>query len=167
MWNARDNARSIIRTGNRLNAQSTNTTRLDSVIRIIIDSGLGYTLVSLTLFFSFVARSNALYITSGTVSLLSLVMYPNTMPTLHVLKEIQAVGIAFNLITIRIADLRNEEQEATPIVYNGRAQVSSTGRPIKLTPISALSYEPSSAFASSRRTEEKSTPKVEDHHSFV
>jgi len=82
VWNARDNAPSITGTGN--SAQSTSITRLDSVMRITIDSGLGYTLVSLTLFFSYVARSNALYITSGAVSLLSLVMYPNTMTTLHV-----------------------------------------------------------------------------------
>jgi hypothetical protein len=50
-------------------------TRLDSVIRIVIDSGLGYTLVSLTMFFSRVARSNALYIASGAVSLPWLIMY--------------------------------------------------------------------------------------------
>jgi hypothetical protein len=73
---------------------------------------------------------------------------------LKILKEIQAVGIAFNLINIRVAGLRNEEQEAIPIVYNGKAEVSSTGRPIKFATISALSYEPSSAFASSRGMEE-------------
>ena len=67
IWNARD--------GTQNSAQSTNITRLDSVIRIVIDSALGYTLVSLTLFFSRVARSNALYITSGAVSLLWLIMY--------------------------------------------------------------------------------------------
>ena len=71
------------------------------------------------------------------------------------------MGIAFNLINIRVADLRNKEQEATPIVYNGRAEVSGTGRPVKFTSISALSYEPSSAFTSSRGTEEKSAPMVE------
>ena len=67
LWNARDGARD--------SAQSTNMTRLDSVIRIVIDSGLGYTLVSLTLFFSQVVRSNALYITSGAVSVLLLIMW--------------------------------------------------------------------------------------------
>jgi len=51
--------------------------RVDSVICIVIDSGLGYTLVSLTLFFSQLARSNALFITSGAVSLLWPIMYPN------------------------------------------------------------------------------------------
>jgi hypothetical protein len=58
-------------------AQPTNrtVTRLDSIIRIVIDSGLGYTLVTLTIFFSRVAHSNAIYVTSGAVSLLRLIMY--------------------------------------------------------------------------------------------
>jgi hypothetical protein len=74
IWNARDVARNFMETGN--GTQSTNMTpRLNSVIRIIIDSALGYTLVSFTLFVSQVARSNALYITSGAVSLLWLIMY--------------------------------------------------------------------------------------------
>jgi len=163
LWNARDsNAPSSM--GTRNSAQLTKTTRLDSIIRIVIDSGLGYTLVSLTLFFSLLARSNALYITSGAVSFLSLVIYSSIMLTPHILKEIQAVGIAFNLINIRVANLRNAEQEATPIVYNGKAEVSSSGRPINLAPIS---NEPSSAFTSSRGTEGKSTHIVEDHRSFV
>jgi hypothetical protein len=68
IWDARVDGQSFMGTGN--GAQSTKMTRLDSVIRIVIDSGLGYTLVSLTLFFSEVARSNALYITSGAVSFL-------------------------------------------------------------------------------------------------
>lgn len=108
----------------------TNVSRIqnrDSVIRIVIDSGLGYTLVSLTLFFSRVARSNALYITSGA--------------------EIQAVGIAFNLINIRVADLRNGEQEGIRISYDEKAVGSSTGLPIKFTAVSALSYEPSFTLA--------------------
>ena len=68
LWNARGRARD--------SAQSTNMIRqLDSIICIVIDSGLGYTLLSLTLFFSQLVRSNALFITSGAVSLLWLIMY--------------------------------------------------------------------------------------------
>ena len=73
VWNARGGAPSYMETGN--STQSTNMNRLDSVIRIVIDSGLGYTLVSLTLFFSRLARSNAIYITSGAVSIFLLIMY--------------------------------------------------------------------------------------------
>jgi hypothetical protein len=51
--------------------------QLDSIIHIVIDSGLGYTLVSLTLFFSQLAPSNAIFITSGAVSLIWLIMYPH------------------------------------------------------------------------------------------
>ena len=76
------------------------------------------------------------------------------------MKEFQAVGIAFNLINIRVAALRNEEQE-DPIVYDG------TGRPIKFATISALSDQPSSAFVSSQGTEEKHTPIVGDDRSLV
>jgi hypothetical protein len=68
IWDAGADAQSFVRTGN--GAQSAKMTRLDSVIRIVVDSGLGYTLVSLTLFFSEVARSNVLYLTSGAVSFL-------------------------------------------------------------------------------------------------
>lgn len=65
VWNMRDGAPSFMGTGN--SAEPTNMNRLNCVIRIVIDSGLGYTLVSLTLFFSRLARSNAIYITSGAV----------------------------------------------------------------------------------------------------
>jgi len=71
--NARDVARIFMETGS--NSQSPQINRLDSVIRIVIDSALGYTLVSFTLFLSQVMRSNALYITSGAVSLLWLIIY--------------------------------------------------------------------------------------------
>jgi len=135
LWNARGRARD--------SAQSTNMIRFDSIIRIVIDSGLGYTLLSLALFFSQLVRSNAIFITCGA--------------------EFQAVGIAFNLINIRVAALRNEEQEA-PIVYSGKA---STGRPIKFATISALSHQPSSALVSLRGTEEKHTPIVRDDCSFA
>ena len=74
IWNARDVARSFMETGS--NTQFPKMTRLDSIIRIVIDSALGYTLVSFTLFLSQVARSNALYITSGAVSLLWLILHP-------------------------------------------------------------------------------------------
>ena len=68
IWNARDDAQGFMETGS--STQSSKMTRLDSVIRIVIDSALGYTLVSLTLFFSQVARSNAVYIAACAVSLL-------------------------------------------------------------------------------------------------
>jgi hypothetical protein len=73
-WNAQDVARRFTETGS--STQSTNMTpRLNSVIRIIIDSALGYTLVSFTLFVSQLARSNAIYIASGAVSFLWLIRY--------------------------------------------------------------------------------------------
>lgn len=67
IWNAQDDSQGLL--GDTNGAQYARMTPLNSVIHIIIDSGLGYTLVSLTLFFSQVARSNSLYITSGAVSL--------------------------------------------------------------------------------------------------
>jgi hypothetical protein len=73
IWNARDDAQGFMGTGSSV--QSQEMTRFDSVIRIVIDSALGYTLVSLTLFFSQVTRSNALYIASGAVSLLLLTIH--------------------------------------------------------------------------------------------
>ncbi|KIM47216.1 hypothetical protein M413DRAFT_23454 [Hebeloma cylindrosporum] len=132
IWDARVDARGYMGTGR--GAQSTKMTRLDSIIRIVVDSALGYTLVSFTLFLSQVARSNALYIASGA--------------------EIQAVGIAFNLINIRVADLRNEEQEATRIANNGKAEVN-TGPQIRFATASVPTYELSSTFADSQQTQEK------------
>ena len=75
IWNARDDSRGLVRPAN--GAQAAKMIRL---IRIVIDSALGYTLVSLTLFVSQVARSNALYITSGAVSIsiYMLIMCTNT-----------------------------------------------------------------------------------------
>ena len=72
IWNARYDARDFVETGRSTQsprtAQSPRTTRFDSIIRIVIDSALGYTLVSITIPFSQATRSNALYITSGAVS---------------------------------------------------------------------------------------------------
>jgi hypothetical protein len=75
IWNARDDAQGFMGTESGSSVQSLKMTRFDSVIRIVIDSALGYTLVSLTLFFSQVTRSNALYIASGAVSLLLLTIH--------------------------------------------------------------------------------------------
>jgi hypothetical protein len=69
------------------------------------------------------------------------------------LKEIQAVGIAFNLINIRVAHLR-KKQEASRISDNGNCAVATPGLPIKFTAVSGL-------------LEEKNRPIVGDGHSFV
>jgi len=165
IWNVRDNVRDSMEAGS---AHPPKTTRLDSIIRIIIDSALGYTIVSLTLFVSLLARSNALYITSDAVSLLWLIMYISTTLIFEVLKEVQAVGIAFNLINIRIADLRNAHLEETSrMSYNGNVAVSPPGVPTAFTAVSRPSYEPSYAFASSQGPEEKSRTIGGDSRSAV
>ncbi|KIM47240.1 hypothetical protein M413DRAFT_7788 [Hebeloma cylindrosporum] len=142
LWNAQDGTPSY---GAGSNGKPAKMTRFNSVIRIVIDSGFGYTLVSLTLFFSRVAHSNAIYITSGA--------------------EIQAVGIAFNLINIREARLRNEEQDATRITFNGNAGAAGPPRPIKFA--SRISDEANSASATLGRTEEKIKPIVGGDHSLA
>ena len=164
IWNARDGAQGFMETGT--STQSPKMTRLDSVIRIVIDSALGYTLVSLTLFFSQVARSNAIYITSGAVSLLWLTMYTSLTLTIEILKEIQAVGIAFNLINIRVADLRNE-LDASQITYSGSAGVATPRLPIKFAPVSGPSYKHNSPFSSTRGPPEKSRAIDDDSRSSV
>ena len=145
IWNARHDVQGFM--GTASNIQSPKMTWLDSVIRIVIDSALGYTLVSLTLFFSQVARSNAIYITSGAVSFIGLTIHQRDV-NIEVLKEIQAVGIAFNLINIRVADLR-KSQEASWISYNGNATVAPPGLPIKFAAISGPPCEYNSAFSNS------------------
>ena len=65
IWSARENAREA-----GSSTQPPKMSWLDSIIRIVVDSALGYTLVSLTIFITQAARSNAIYITSGAVSLL-------------------------------------------------------------------------------------------------
>jgi len=165
IWNAQDDSRGLV--GDASGAQYARMTPLDSVIHIVIDSGLGYTLVTLTLFFSQVARSNALYITSGAVSLYIyiLIMCTNMILILG-LKEIQAVGIAFNLINIRVANLRNEEQEATRMASNGRAGISTTPH-ITFAAVSVPSYELRSTTSDPRETgeREKSGTNGLDHDS--
>lgn len=130
IWNARDCSRGLARPTN-----GAQTAQMTHLIRIVIDSALGYTLVSLTLFFSLVARSNALYITSGA--------------------DIQAVGIAFNLINIRVGNLRNEEQEATRVASSGKTQNSTTPH-IKFATVSVPTYELRSTFSNPRETDDKS-----------
>ena len=71
--NAQHDAQGFIDTGSSI--QPPKTTQLDSVIHIVIDSAHGYTLVSLTLFSSQVACSNAIYITSGAVSFIWLTIH--------------------------------------------------------------------------------------------
>ena len=60
------------------------------------------------------------------------------------------MGIAFNLINIRVADLRNEEREVIRISYNGNAAVSSAGLLIKFAPASMLSYKPGFRLANAQ-----------------
>ena len=98
LWNARDDARDLVETGSR--TRSPKTTRLDSIIRIVIDSALGYTLVSLTLFFSQIARSNALYITSGAVSFWLTLLYTSVTLTLEFCRrsrplELHSISLTF------------------------------------------------------------------------
>ena len=164
IWNARDVAPGFMETGS--NIQSLKMTRLDSVIRIVIDSALGYTLVSLSVFFTQVAGSNAVYITSCAVSLLLLTMYPSVMLKLEVLKEIQAVGIAFNLINIRVADLKND-LEASWIAYNVNAGVDTPGFSIKFAAVSVPSYRLNSAFASLQGPQETSRAVDGDNRSSL
>jgi len=70
IWDAQDCSRGLVRPAN-----GAQTAKMTHIICIIINSALGYTLVSLTLFFLLVAHSNALYITSGTVSISIFINY--------------------------------------------------------------------------------------------
>jgi hypothetical protein len=90
-------------------------------------------------------------------------MYTSATLTFEVLKEIQAVGIAFNLINIRVADLRNE-QETSRISYDGNAP---RGIPIAFAGVSGPSYELNSASARSRGSEEKSRARAGESRSSV
>ena len=87
--------------------------------------------------------------------------------TLEGSKDIQAVGISFNLINIRVADLRNEEQETMRMSYNGNAVISSIDLPIKFAPVSVLSYEPNFTLANAQVTEEKNRVVVGNDLSLV
>ena len=95
-----------------------------------------------------------------------MVNYSSAPLTLERLKEIQAVGIAFNLINIRVAELR-KKQEASRISYNGNAAVATPGFPIKFAAISGPLCKHNSASSSSLGPEEKSRPVVVDGHLFV
>jgi len=80
------------------------------------------------------------------------------MLTLVVSKDVQAVGIAFNLINIRAAHLKNEEQEKAEVA-------TSPGSRIIFANGSVPSYELTSTFANSRQTEKKSRAISDDSHS--
>ena len=148
------------------NIQSPKMTQLDSIIHVVIDSALGYTLVSLSVFFIQVVGSNTVYITSCAVSLLLLIMYPSMMLKLEVLKEIQAVGIAFNLINICIADLKNE-LEASWIAYNVNTGIDAPGLSIKFATVSMPSYRLNSVFASLQGPQKTSRAVDSDNWSFM
>ena len=161
IWNVQDVALGFMETGS--NIQSPKMTQLDSVIHIVIDLALGYTLVSLSVFFTQVVGSNTVYITSCAVSPLLLIMYPSVMLKLEVLKEIQAVGIAFN---IRVADLKNE-LEASWIAYNVNAGVDMPGLSIKFATVSVPSYRLNSAFASLQEPQKTSRAVDGDNRSSM
>jgi hypothetical protein len=84
------------------------------------------------------------------------------MLTLEVSKEIQAVGIAFNLINIRAAHLRNEEQEKAEVEL-----VSRTGPRIRFATVPVPSYELASISIDSRETEKKGSTIGDDSQSSV
>lgn len=94
-------------------------------------------------------------------------MHTSVTLTLEILKEIQAVGIAFNLINIRVADLRNELDSAAWITYNVNDGVATPGLPIKFAAVSGPSNKQNSIFASSRRPQENSGAIDGDSHSSV
>ncbi|KAJ7749586.1 hypothetical protein DFH07DRAFT_828975 [Mycena maculata] len=86
--------------------------RLRKVMRIIIESGLMYTVVAFITFVTYIVNSNSSYGTSDV--------------------EVQIVGIAFNLIIIRANDQSADEQEsrtAVPlrIIRTPLASDSTTG----------------------------------------
>ncbi|KAF8970693.1 hypothetical protein BDZ97DRAFT_57170 [Flammula alnicola] len=64
--------------------------KLQSVLRIVIDSGLIYTMTSFAVFCSQIASSNSVFITTGA--------------------DIMVIGIAFNLIHIRVAHTRDRDE---------------------------------------------------------
>ena len=88
------------------------------------------------------------------------------MLTVEVLKEIQAIRIAFNLINIHVTDLR-KKQEASQISYTGNVAIAPPGLPINFAAISRPPCKHNSAFSNSLGPEEKSRPVVGDGHSFV
>jgi hypothetical protein len=86
--------------------------------------------------------------------------------TLKVSKEIQAVGIAFNLINIRVANLRNE-LDAAWIMYNVNDGAATPGLPIKFAAVSGPSDKKNSTFSSSQRPQENSRAIDRDNRSSI
>ncbi|CAA7261966.1 unnamed protein product [Cyclocybe aegerita] len=75
-----------------MSLQKQTRSRLQAAIKIIVESGLIYTATSVTALASHVSKSHSIYITSAA--------------------DIMAIGIAFNLIIIRIAIERSREHAA-------------------------------------------------------
>ncbi|PPQ99696.1 hypothetical protein CVT26_009151 [Gymnopilus dilepis] len=97
-------------------------TQLQRTMRIIIESGLLYTLVSISAFASVIAESNAIFITSAA--------------------DIMIVGITFNQIIVRLASERARERQEADLqtrlatmrfrtVYEYDEALSSTDAPLE------------------------------------
>ncbi|KAJ7678566.1 hypothetical protein B0H14DRAFT_2552661 [Mycena olivaceomarginata] len=91
-------------------------TRLQRAIRIILESGLMYTVTALVTFITFISGSNSVYGTSDV--------------------EVQVVGIAFNLIIIRANKRAQAEQMASttmPLEVLRRPMVSDSMDGVRVT----------------------------------
>lgn len=64
IWHARNDVQPSTHVGSR---PSKRNSTLNSILRIVVDSGLIYMLTSVTVFFSQLANSNAVYITTAAV----------------------------------------------------------------------------------------------------
>ncbi|KAH7870453.1 hypothetical protein F5879DRAFT_920744 [Lentinula edodes] len=76
-------------------------TKLQNVIRIIVESGLMYTTIAFITFITFVVGSNSFYPTSDAACVFSLI--PRSTANSLIQQELQILSIAFNLIIIRIS----------------------------------------------------------------
>jgi len=86
--------------------KSTGNYLLKGVMLIIIESGLLYTATAFVSFLMAVTGSTAIYTTTHAVRF-SLLFETSCTEVNNTVKEIQVVGISFNLIIIRASQLRN------------------------------------------------------------
>lgn len=93
--------------------------RLQTLLQIVIESGLMYTITSFTVFVTLVSGSNSIFITSAVVSFICPSLTVNLDADILNFKDMQVTGIAFNLILIRVAKNANE-------VTTGVGNVSTT-----------------------------------------
>lgn len=89
--------------------------RLQRIMRILIESGLLYTTTALISFVTFTVGSNAVYVITDAVSVhisvQTLFFFTNFVALL--VQEIQIVGIAFNLIIIRASQIFGHPDSTT------------------------------------------------------